>query len=97
MRISDWSSDVCSSDDVAVNRGVRLELGRDDTQRLDILAYRFRKAGDAADDLGDAVGGHIVRDRRTDVVLRNPHTDRKSVVKCKRVYARVVLVGLSLL
>src|SRR3546814_14480747 len=74
MRISDWSSDVCSSDLVAVNRGVRLELGRDDTQRLDILAYRFRKAGDAADDLGDAVGGHIVRDRRNDVVIRNPQT-----------------------
>src|SRR3546814_19489711 len=68
MRISDWSSDVCSSDLLArtalpVDRGAGDALGETSGEK--------RRAGDVeclVADLADASGDHVVDDGRVEVV-----------------------------
>src|SRR3546814_14720269 len=57
MRISDWSSDVCSSD-----------LPRDD-RRVDLFGARQRALYDIIEKFGVGVGIFGVLDRRADAVL----------------------------
>src|SRR3546814_15123185 len=91
MRISDWSSDVCSSDLVELQEGRRqARRQRDDAAGL----------GDAQ---GDAHGGDEENGdddgARHAPLLQRPHEDeaeageRKSVVSGKRVSVRVELGG----
>src|SRR3546814_13212037 len=68
MRISDWSSDVCSSDLAG-----RLDQGlRDDQLRIVRLAHRLQAAGGVhgVADRGDAAGAavaHLADDGRPEV------------------------------
>src|SRR3546814_8007864 len=65
MRISDWSSDVCSSDLFAYLRGVRMVRAGEDTQIAHLLAAE-RTAGDHSlhrlfkDTLGETACQHLV-------------------------------------
>src|SRR3546814_17789426 len=89
MRISDWSSDVCSSDLIEANapgsRGPRRSIFRSD-KRL----YRWQF------DLGAPRRGlqsYVREPRRVHVSVRRSGKDRKSVVKGKSVSGRVDLGG----
>src|SRR3546814_15663536 len=95
MRISDWSSDVCSSDlkdagvDAAVDRiARRIELGRQRRQTARQAAPKARQAVIDAD----------LKDRRMIGTIGkaagvNGVADRKSVVSGKSVSVRVDLGG----
>src|SRR3546814_14614603 len=107
MRISDWSSDVCSSDLVPLRShgpvGEEAELA----QRLAAEARTDRTLGHANDGLPDVLVGQLVegdehqrarfaRGRRgldQQVLLAALLIDRKSVVVGKGVSVRVDLVG----
>src|SRR3546814_16084964 len=93
MRISDWSSDVCSSD----LHGLLPAVGR----AVDEVAHR---AGLQVARFGN--GGDDLRERRIEVALQvlalrlgqrvfgqETHGDRKSVVEGKSVAVRVALGG----
>src|SRR3546814_11679498 len=88
MRISDWSSDVCSSD-LRVRRLHRrlilLLAGR--LCHLPPLTQRFQHAGR----LAPAAGLEAVIAARRQVAFVDLRLDRKGVVKGKRVTVRIVL------
>src|SRR3546814_20363660 len=96
MRMSDWSSDVCSSDLPRVDRTV--EAANIDAPRVGVAAIEDRIA--AADGLhhfepapriaGRLGVGDIVADRRERARIG---LDRKSVVEGKSVSVRVDLGG----
>src|SRR3546814_12837711 len=100
MRISDWSSDVCSSDldRHAVRRGPPGRTARTDPERHD----HPRRSRTTSIPGGEGVvrrpghGGRLERDphaTRPDGGVEGPRRDRKSVVEGKRVSVRVDLVG----
>src|SRR3546814_19172603 len=86
MRISDWSSDVCSSD-------LKMPLG--EGVDLDDLARRTpRFTGADLEDLVRRAGLTALRqDNMVTAVSGDPFEDRKSVVSGKSVYVRVDLGG----
>src|SRR3546814_13662165 len=96
MRISDWSSDVCSSDLVRRHVAVDQRAHADEGVRAD--AAELVDAGDAAHDHpvadlhvpgeGGVVGEHAVA---ADLAVVGE--DRKSVVEGKRVSVRVDVGG----
>src|SRR3546814_16515096 len=106
MRISDWSSDVCSSD-LALDRRAR-KLDRRDARRARRSFQGARRYGRRSDSnrrarhqmgrqIGRGRGRRMARDsrknpRRRHIDLRNPE-DRNSVVKGKSVSVRVDLGG----
>src|SRR3546814_20503592 len=87
MRISDWSSDVCSSDLTAAGRG---------DQRGDISDRRCGDAGSAA-----PVAAPLRRGTGTAALSRRHRVsddrDRKSVVEGESVSVRVALGGRAIL
>src|SRR3546814_21075122 len=105
MRISDWSSDVCSSDLVVPEHGrdtelhalardaVRALLESPTTQLVDVSTAVARKAGDLRVKHGlhtwDAV--HLA------TAILAGVADRKSVVSGKRVSVRLDLGGLRII
>src|SRR3546814_19183431 len=90
MRISDWSSDVCSSD---LTRDDRIADQRDRQREMDVAAKVGHRSEQERDDRSaDDRGAHDARS------LRRPFAepfgrDRKSVVYGKRVSVRVALGG----
>src|SRR3546814_18670061 len=103
MRISDWSSDVCSSDLLGVQRG-RLRRAAQLEQRrpraLGRLGYRHRIFGELVglDDLADHARKFLGRGVAAGSLAQHPKpADRKSVVKGKSVSVRVDLGGCSLI
>src|SRR3546814_13847809 len=103
MRISDWSSDVCSSDLLAVVVGADEEV--DVRRTLAVAAKRGQQLlGRAArghavavgQDAAEAVPALFVGDDRAAQVERRLHArDLKSVVEGKSVSVRVDLGGPS--
>src|SRR3546814_18576921 len=93
MRISDWSSDVCSSD-LAVRPDLRLR----DT-RVEETPVAHRPDGIAFSRLVRLVqqGGQAVDRRRGGQILGRVGLDRKSVVQGKSVSVRVDLGGRRIL
>src|SRR3546814_19152739 len=83
MRISDWSSDVCSSDLSRHVRERRAALVARDHERLDAAALDVRRAGP------QAVEHHV--DLPTHQVAQG--RDRKSVVSGKSEAVRVDIGG----
>src|SRR3546814_18985398 len=102
MRISDWSSDVCSSDlDAARGRTVAARIG-EQHRRLEagdepLVAVR-RRVGEGVQRLGvldhaaDEIEAHV-RQAGIAVAGEQRLADRKSVVEGKSVSLRVVLGG----
>src|SRR3546814_11604433 len=94
MRISDWSSDVCSSDLIAAGRVTRAEQHADETDDLLQRARRIQQRPQRADD-DDAVNEVRARHQRRVQDRRHAADDleaeRKSVVEGKRVSVRVDL------
>src|SRR3546814_11763824 len=99
MRISDWSSDVCSSDlierfDAAIERQQRVDFKRDQ-----IRTERQRRVADRGDDLRQrgAIDGRraaeAVEQRTATQLAQHLQRDRKSVVSGKSVSVRVDLGG----
>src|SRR3546814_18223113 len=113
MRISDWSSDVCSSDLEADRNDIRVDLRIAEPARrghpAPAVDQRQRPAGTEAEQIGEllarpgriAVSGGLRKGRRdrSDVVerLRRRNIDPKSVVTGKSVSLRVDLGGCRLL
>src|SRR3546814_12562997 len=89
MRISDWSSDVCSSDLRQVVRAYAV-LG----ERQQRLGYQLRAEERAADADVHHVGDGLVAEAAPQVVV---DADRKSVVSGKSVSVRVDLGGRRLI
>src|SRR3546814_16994986 len=93
MRISDWSSDVCSSDLAEKHRAVMVvgiepvaqQIGRGLRDQETYLRAR-RAAEGAAQQIGDEARGALCG-------LERDVTDRKSVVSGKSVSVRVDLGG----
>src|SRR3546814_12794883 len=85
MRISDWSSDVCSSDLDLLHPGTGVLLGR-------LLAGASGRLHGRFDLLGGAVG--VLADK---LDRHGAGEDRKSVVSGKSVSVRVVLGGRRLI
>src|SRR3546814_18461540 len=105
MRISDWSSDVCSSDLVLI--GVRVDGFFEGLAQQELAAFRRRDVAVGAQH--DVVRGQRVgRDEETQVALDDaalvlgepvgvlPEGDRKRVVEGKGGSVRVDLVGGSI-
>src|SRR3546814_14107367 len=88
MRISDWSSDVCSSD--LGPRRSRSRSGRDRRETEGREEEGGRQADSAAHGVGDAAQGHV---RRPDDLLHGEGRDRKSVVQGKSLSERVNHTG----
>src|SRR3546814_20504306 len=86
MRISDWSSDVCSSD--LVDHG--LMRGRAGTQSQ---LSRGQMSGTTKKFKKQKGGGARHGDYRAPIFVGGGRTDRKSVVKGKRVAVRVDIGG----
>src|SRR3546814_1536719 len=62
MRISDWSSDVCSSDLKLIGGGVEVaqpivDLGEIALERVDFARHGFGILADGGDGVGHGVGG----------------------------------------
>src|SRR3546814_14808191 len=93
MRISDWSSDVCSSDLPMILSNVR-KLGFDPRDIKFILSTEphYDHAGGIAA-LARDTGATVVASRRGAEGLRAGAQDRKSVVEGKSVSVRVDLGG----
>src|SRR3546814_5035106 len=103
MRISDWSSDVCSSDLLSTRQAwERAAVAAEAKPR------RWERSGEMSKkiliELGDggcngrmigrmATGAAGGSERQPMIVAIHGGGDRKSVVKGKRVYVRVVLGG----
>src|SRR3546814_15438665 len=85
MRISDWSSDVCSSDLIGINTGECVVGNMGSRQRFD-----YSVLGDAVN-LASRLEGQS-KNYGVGVVL-GPDTARKSVVEGKGVAVRVDLGG----
>src|SRR3546814_10999660 len=107
MRISDWSSDVCSSDLKAIQRelGNEGEDGGDELAELTAKVARTKLSKEArAKATAElkklksmqplSAAATVVRNY-LDVLLGLPWGDRKSVVSGKRVQGRVDLGGRS--
>src|SRR3546814_19355562 len=101
MRISDWSSDVCSSDlvDVALHLGhveARLQAAGLENRDAD-LRHEAPGAGSAvkqaAERAAGGTGGSGQADAREEGRACGADADRKSVVSGKRVSGRVDLGG----
>src|SRR3546814_20966464 len=91
MRISDWSSDVCSSDLETIRRGWarscgRPHKGRNAEPRHMAPSGRDRRDGDGGDGRGAAAGRLLFH-------ARYARAARKSVVYGKSVSVRVDLGG----
>src|SRR3546814_11746782 len=104
MRISDWSSDVCSSDLLTrtISRSLSSEeqvtnksdLKLEDTRRN--LDFRVWKTSTVS--LAEQTLSQRLRTKRSSGSPRKkPHGDRKSVVKGKSVSVRVDLGGRSII
>src|SRR3546814_14856496 len=102
MRISDWSSDVCSSDLVADRRTAGVGVGREeDVALLDVTLEVVQEVRDRQAELADDHLALGVPDQRELVVLladtwreRGPEQqDRMSGESGKRVPVRVDLGG----
>src|SRR3546814_12401490 len=92
MRISDWSSDVCSSDlrravDPRVDAPVVETLGRQDS------LHQFGVGGQAGAHHRDIVSLAVAIAERRQIVEQVGELDRKSVVLGKSVSVRVDLGG----
>src|SRR3546814_21198455 len=85
MRISDWSSDVCSSDLPAARPGPRLCREADRGGR----AHHLSRGGGQYPRLYQPVAGHSERTRRYSRGIDGIEGDRKSVVEGKSVSVRV--------
>src|SRR3546814_962469 len=83
MRISDWSSDVCSSDLRLLARNIRAGEADRDTRRHVVIQAEVEPPRGA-----DAVEAHGDRNRS-----EREAVDRKSVVEGKSVLVRVDLGG----
>src|SRR3546814_13841500 len=97
MRISDWSSDVCSSDLLALSGSI---ANGGAVLAAEAMGADFAYVGSAfiATDeanASDAYKQAIVDGAAADIVYTNFFTgvDRKSVVEGKRVYVRVYVGG----
>src|SRR3546814_16122490 len=82
MRISDWSSDVCSSDLIEKNTTVPTKASQ---------------TFSTADDNQTAVTVHVLQGERERASANKSLGDRKSVVKGKSVSVRVDLGGSSII
>src|SRR3546814_18118061 len=105
MRISDWSSDVCSSDLLAYRRCVGVWIGPHDLQQLPKRLAHDR--GALAIDVEGSGGPYMrrhrgrchtllppdYRRRRSCHALGRARLDRESVVEGKSVAGRVALGG----
>src|SRR3546814_14960936 len=102
MRISDWSSDVCSSDLVARRKlieakgkaiGCRIDGGGFTRSKVGDINAERRRAVHAAHLARLGPGGRSVRGSRCDDDDQASGQDRKSVVSGERVSVRVDLGG----
>src|SRR3546814_13510055 len=89
MRISDWSSDVCSSDLLNISRTGKRGIVLDSTKIGQIIRDERKELGLRQDELAAASGVGL----RFIVELERGKTDRKSVVEGKSVSVRVDLGG----
>src|SRR3546814_15362627 len=94
MRISDWSSDVCSSDLRAVSHGAGRRAGRV-VGRARLAARDQRARGQARLVCDDPAARRAARPERRQLDVHVP--DRKSVVEGKSVSVRVDLGGVRTL
>src|SRR3546814_13757599 len=99
MRISDWSSDVCSSDLQGGRRGAFAILDLETGRALQLAEPAFL-AGDAPAhrhdrdiDVGRVGRGKLDLDDGVGALQRHDEADRKSVVSGKSVSVRVDLGG----
>src|SRR3546814_12274886 len=96
MRISDWSSDVCSSDLLAQEVFLRLLRYSEKTAVENPLGYLLRIAGNVASEWRERARVSKPHDQEwLDDLLIEPdkEPDRKSVVQGKSVSVRVDLGG----
>src|SRR3546814_17234318 len=96
MRISDWSSDVCSSDLAAMGRAVAESKRADELRRK---AASVGTAGISSEDpeAGEKIADTVVRLEAKQARMKAANAairkDRKSVVEGKSVSVRVDLGG----
>src|SRR3546814_11412196 len=98
MRISDWSSDVCSSDLAAELRHAEIGTLADHLRAQPLRVDAQRVVGPVADvemafRRGLHVGAYAAEPQQLDFRLQQALEDRKSVVEGKSVSVRVDLGG----
>src|SRR3546814_15600036 len=91
MRISDWSSDVCSSD---LDRQSNVQIVDWRNAPISRIYYRYEEGDDYEEEIaGRRVEGFVEARRNISIARGNLRRDRKSVVEGKRVSVRVDLGG----
>src|SRR3546814_17567268 len=101
MRISDWSSDVCSSDLVTAGIDFALaliaQMAGEAAAKAIQLGIEYDPAPPFNSGSPEGAGPEVVEHLRPAMALMLDQRDRKSVVEGKRVSVRVNLGGRSII